>query len=96
MKNTKSLLGSTQAYNFNNDFKLKGNQLEITSKITTLPKKLINPLQFLLLRMLSLTIFRFPKIKELTKNTNQSGMSTTFMHNKCTFEQKQRTSQKMS
>jgi hypothetical protein len=58
LKNKKSQLGSTQSYNQKNIVYNKFNKLEITSDITMMPKQKPNQIHFILLRVLSLTIFR--------------------------------------
>ena len=65
--NTKACLGSTQGFDTLNKVHQSGNQLEITSQITAMPKQLPGPLQFMVLRMLSLTFFRSAAVREWIK-----------------------------
>lgn len=59
--------GSSQAHEPKNRVDQHGNLLEITSCITAMPKQLPGPFQFMLLRGLCLTIFRFSALREWVK-----------------------------
>lgn len=59
--------GSTQAYDSNNAVHQQGDQLNITAQITAMPRQLPGPLQFLILRALCLTVFRFAGLREWVK-----------------------------
>lgn len=67
IRNPKGYLGSTQAYAPNNVVKQHCDQLEITASIATMPKRLSSPLNFLILRALCLTVFRFFGFREWIK-----------------------------
>ena len=60
-------LGSSQAYAPENDIKLKGDTLTIRAAISPMPKRLPRPVDFLLLRMFCITIFRIPAVREWIK-----------------------------
>lgn len=67
VRNAQGRLGSTQAFNARNIVHQQGEQLEITSQITTMPKQLPGPVQFIFLRLLSLTAFRSAIVREWVK-----------------------------
>jgi len=67
VRNAKGLYGSSQAYDQHNSVQQLGDQLEIATQITAMPKQLPGPLQFLLLRLLCLTAFRSAAIREWIK-----------------------------
>ena len=67
VKNTKGKFGSTQSYSINNESRLEGDELQIRSQVTAMPKQLPKPFQFLILRILSLTAFRFLRFREWVK-----------------------------
>jgi hypothetical protein len=58
---------SSQAHEPYNRVHLKGEQLEITAAITAMPKQLPGPVQFMVLRGLCLTAFRFAPLREWIK-----------------------------
>ncbi len=67
VKNPSGQLGSSQSYNTNNDIKITGDNIIIQSPIVLMPKQLPGPLDFLILRFLSLTFFRIPSFREWIK-----------------------------
>jgi len=67
VRDTKARLGSTQCYDTQNTVNQSGDQLEIISHITLMPKQLPSPLQFMALRILSLTVFRSAAVREWIK-----------------------------
>jgi hypothetical protein len=67
VQDTKARVGSTQCYDTQNTVNQSGDQLEITSHITVMPKQLPSPLQFMALRILSLTVFRSAALREWIK-----------------------------
>ncbi len=67
VRDTQGRYASSQAYDQHNGVQQQGDQLEITSQITAMPKQLPGPLQFLLLRLLCLTAFRFVALREWIK-----------------------------
>lgn len=60
-------LGSTQSYNSCNIVHQQGDQLEITSQISAMPKRLPDPFQFIILRLLSITVFHSAVVREWIK-----------------------------
>jgi hypothetical protein len=67
VRDAQGRLGSTQALNTRNIVHQQGEQLEITSQINTMPKQLPGPIQFILLRLLSVTAFRSVIVREWVK-----------------------------
>ncbi|MDC3203580.1 hypothetical protein OA957_00305 [Prochlorococcus sp. AH-716-B04] len=67
VKNQKGKFGSTQGYSQNNKVTFKDNKIEIKSKITTVTKKRASPYSFIILRVLSVTLFKFRIIREFVK-----------------------------
>lgn len=67
LSNPKGCLGSTQSFNPSNVVNLKDEQIEITTPIFAMPKQIPGPLQFLILRSLCLTAFRFFGFREMIK-----------------------------
>jgi len=67
VRNAQARLGSTQAINPQNVVCQQGDQLEIRSPITAMPRQLPGPLQFILLRLLSATVFRSATVREWFK-----------------------------
>lgn len=60
----KGQYGSSQAHEPHNRVTQQGEQLDITASITAMPKQLPGPFQFMLLRALCLTAFRFAPLRE--------------------------------
>lgn len=67
IRDDKGHYGSTQAYDSNNSFYQEGDKITVTAPIIAMPKQLPGPLQFLILRALCLTIFRFAGLREWVK-----------------------------
>jgi len=67
IRNPKGQQGSTQAFNLQNIVKLEGDTLIIEAKFVPMPKRLTNPLQFIVLRLFCMTFFRFRILREWTK-----------------------------
>jgi len=67
VSDSKGRLGSSQAYSSQNKFEIKDNKLEILASISPMPKRLPSPEQFLLLRLLCVTVFRSAKFREWVK-----------------------------
>jgi hypothetical protein len=63
----KGRTGSTQGYDIQNKVRHGDGQLEITSQVIEMPKQLAGPFQFMVLRMLSLTLFRSAVVREWIK-----------------------------
>ena len=68
LKNKKGKIGSSQALNKKNYVKVKNNIIYIESKISTLPKNIPTPLQFIIIRILSISIFKIKFVREFFKN----------------------------
>ena len=66
-KNSLGKLGSNQSFNSDLKYKYDGNKILIRNQVAEMPKQLPSCLQFLLLRICCLTIFRSSFIRELTK-----------------------------
>ena len=60
-------IGSTQGYADGNVVQLGKETLEVSAQVTAMPKQLPTPLQFLVIRVLSLTAFRFDILREWIK-----------------------------
>ncbi len=60
-------LGSTQGFSIKNQVIINKGKLEICSQVTAMPKRLPNPFQFLVIRLLSLTVFKMPAFREWVK-----------------------------
>lgn len=67
VQNAHGRLGSTQAINPQNIVQQKAAKLEITSQTAAMPKQLPGPLQFIFLRLLSVTVFGSARIREWIK-----------------------------
>lgn len=67
VRDPKERFGSTQAYDPHNVVNQQDDKLEITTQIAAMPKQLPGPLQFLILRLLSLTAFRSVWLREWIK-----------------------------
>jgi hypothetical protein len=67
VSNKKNQLGSSQAFSVDNVVKLVGDLLHVESIISPMPKQLPTPIQFILLRILCLTFFRFGHFREWGK-----------------------------
>lgn len=60
-------LGSTQSFTTDNIVDITDKEIKVTSTICPMPKQLPSPFQFLVIRMLGMTIFRFPTLREWFK-----------------------------
>lgn len=67
IKDQKGRFGSSQSFNPSNVFVKRGDKLKIISSITENPKRLPVPFQFVFLRLLSMTAFRFMWLREFVK-----------------------------
>lgn len=67
VRNPKGRLGSTQVFAKENTVSLNGDELCIDSKVGRMPKKLPKPKEFIILRILGLTVFRFSILREWFK-----------------------------
>jgi hypothetical protein len=67
LRDPKGRYGSTQGYDPNNIVNEQNSQLEINAPVTAMPKQLPGPMQFIILRVLSLTAFRFVRLREWIK-----------------------------
>jgi hypothetical protein len=67
LRDSKGRYGSTQGYDPNNIVNEQNNQLEINAPVAAMPKQLPGPMQFIILRVLSLTAFRFVRLREWIK-----------------------------
>ena len=60
-------LGSNQFHDSEQNIELNDSKIVIRSQIAEMPKKLSSPVEFLILRILCLTVFRFSSIREFVK-----------------------------
>ena len=67
VRNSNARYGSTQSYNPLNIVSHQGDKLEIISTISAMPKQSPEPFQFIILRFMSLTAFRFMWVREWIK-----------------------------
>ena len=67
VRDLRGCYGSTQAYDQKNIVNQVADQLEIHAPVTAMPKQLPGPLQFMVLRLMSLTTFRFVWLREWIK-----------------------------
>tara|TARA_Y100001978_G_scaffold27805_1_gene23786 strand:- start:721 stop:1860 length:1140 start_codon:yes stop_codon:yes gene_type:complete len=67
LKNEKDKLGSNQSFNKNNYVTIKNNIIYVESMISTLPKKIPTPFQFLIIRILSISVFKIRIVREFFK-----------------------------
>jgi hypothetical protein len=67
IRDSRGNYGSTQAYDASNAVTQQADTIEITSMISAMPKKLPKPMQFIVLRLLSVTAFRFVWLREFIK-----------------------------
>ena len=66
-KSSQGKFGSNQNFDPNLTYEMNENKVAIQNQVTEMPKKLPSPLQFLLLRLCCITIFRSSFIREFTK-----------------------------
>ncbi|MCR4316460.1 MAG: hypothetical protein NUW37_08945 [Planctomycetes bacterium] len=67
VQNPAGKYGSTQSYSANNEFKIDGDVLMVRSKLCSIQKRMPGSTQFIILRLLCLTAFRFRFIREMAK-----------------------------
>lgn len=67
MRDPRGRQGSTQGYNRDNAVVKSEGTVQITAAVTAMPKQLPGPLQFLIIRLLSLTAFRSSTLREWIK-----------------------------
>jgi hypothetical protein len=67
VRNPSGRFGSSQAYAANNKAEWQGDRLIIEAAIAPMPKQLTSPLQFLALRTLCISAFRFTRLRERVK-----------------------------
>ena len=67
VRDSRGRYGSTQAYDQKNIVNQQADQLEINAPVVAMPKQLPGPLQFMVLRLMSLTAFRFVWLREWIK-----------------------------
>lgn len=67
VRDRKGRLGSTQGYAPNNPLQIDGNRVEVSARVTVMPRQLPGPGQFLTLRLLSFTLFRIGPLREWIK-----------------------------
>jgi hypothetical protein len=67
VRNNKGRFGSTQSFSLENRVNLEGDVLMVESNITQMPKRLPTPVQFIFLRLLCVTVFRFRVLREWAK-----------------------------
>jgi hypothetical protein len=65
--NPRGKLGSTQAYSVENSVRMRENTVVIRAPITPMPKRLPDTIDFLLLRIFCMTLFRISMIREWFK-----------------------------
>ena len=65
--NKRNQLGSTQSFNPANNVVRSAGELKIEAPITAMPRRLPRPLQFIAIRGLSLSLFRFGALREWVK-----------------------------
>lgn len=62
-------LGSTQVFDQQNEAHLSDKEIRLKVGVSAMPKRLPGPFQFLVLRLLCGTIFRFSRVREWVKKT---------------------------
>ena len=67
IKSSREKFGSSQHYDVRAEIEFKNSIITIKSQIAEMPKRLPTPFQFLILRMLCFSVFRFSGIRELIK-----------------------------
>jgi hypothetical protein len=67
VRNPSGKLGSSQAYASENSIKREGDALTIRTVISPMTKRLPRPIDFFLLRMSCITVFRIPVVREWVK-----------------------------
>jgi hypothetical protein len=67
IKKKSGKLGSTQSFTTENIVDLSDKEITVTAAFCPMPKQLPSPFQFVVIRMLGMTIFRFPTLREWFK-----------------------------
>jgi hypothetical protein len=67
VKNTSGKFGSTQLFTNENIVDIIDQEIIVTAVIGPMPKQLPSPFQFIVLRILGMTMFRFPALREWFK-----------------------------
>jgi hypothetical protein len=67
VRDARGRLGSTQALAPDNIVRLEGDELVVEARVTPMPKRLPTPLQFIVLRLACLTVFRVRPWREWAK-----------------------------
>ena len=67
VRDPKGRLGSSQTYEMANKVTWQGDALEVQAAIALMPKQLPSPMQFIALRVLCVTAFRFAALREWVK-----------------------------
>jgi hypothetical protein len=67
VRNPKGKLGSTQVFEKDSTASLNGDELCIDSELGPMPKRLPTPIDFIILRILGMTVFRFSALREWFK-----------------------------
>lgn len=67
VKKKSGKLGSTQTFTTGNIVVITDKEIKVTADICPMPKQLPSPFQFVVIRMLGITIFRFPTLREWFK-----------------------------
>ncbi len=67
VKNASGKYGSTQSFTNSNKIEITDQQIIVTAAISPMPKQLPTPFQFIVLRVMSLTMFKFSVLREWFK-----------------------------
>jgi hypothetical protein len=67
VKNTSGKYGSSQTFTIDNNTEITDQHITVTAAIGPMPKQLPTPFQFLVLRVLGMTMFRFSSLREWFK-----------------------------
>jgi len=67
VRNPKGALGSSQSYRSSNDCRLNDETLQVQAPFVPMPKQLPSPLQFIVLRLLCVSVFRVPALRDWVK-----------------------------
>lgn len=67
VRDARGRLGSSQSFAAENVARLEGDVLRVDAAISPMPKQLPSPLQFIVLRLLCITLFRFRPVREWGK-----------------------------
>lgn len=67
VKNRRGRYGSSQSFSRENKWELNSKELSIVANISPMPKSSPTPIQFIILRLMCVTVFRFSQLRELAK-----------------------------